>query len=96
MFFEQLRHRCIQEFQALAEKVLTVLTVMPGIDLMAITNQSEQSNKEAPRYRLLGWSDTIRLLQPLRLIEGCPLSLDWQRSAAKNILNLINRHLGIM
>lgn len=77
-----------------------MITVL-DIDFLTIFDPLKGPGHVKNLSRLVDWPDAIRVLWPvvqwpLRLIAASPLSLDWQRSAANEILNSMNEQLGIM
>ncbi|KAJ6184745.1 hypothetical protein N7519_006046 [Penicillium mononematosum] len=101
IIFTQYQNRCVEEFRAVANKVLFVMTMVLDIDSLTIFDQLKGPGRVTNLSRIVDWPDAIRVLWPvvqwpLRLIAACHLSLDWQRSAANEILNSMNEQLGIM
>lgn len=101
IIFTQYQDRCVEEFRAVANKVLSVMIIVLDIDSLTIFDQLKGPGHVTNLSRIVDWPDAIRVLWPvvqwpLRLTATCPLSLDWQRSAANKILNSMNEQLGIM
>ncbi|RFU34116.1 hypothetical protein B7463_g2194, partial [Scytalidium lignicola] len=101
LLFTQVRNRCIEDFRAVANKILFVLAVTLEVDSPTLLEQLKGPKDDKNLSRILGWPDTIRVLWPvvqwsLRLIASSPISLDWQKSAAQKVLEQMNCQLGIM
>ncbi|KAJ6147670.1 hypothetical protein N7497_009652 [Penicillium chrysogenum] len=101
IIFTQYQDRCVEEFRAVANKVLSVMIIVLDIDSLTIFDQLKGPGHVTNLSRIVDWPDAIRVLWPvvqwpLRLTATCPLYLDWQRSAANKILNSMNEQLGIM
>lgn len=97
VLLDQLTQRCIQEFRALTNKILTIIAILLGTTgPMALSGQQKKPVDDRNSFHRVGWPDAIQLLWPLRLIATSPVSLDWQRDSAKNILHTMDTLLGIM
>jgi hypothetical protein len=101
IIFTKFRHRCVEEFRAVANKVLFILAMTLDIDSPTLLDQLKGPKDDKNLSRIVGWPDAIRVLWPvvqwpLRLIAACPISLDWQRDAAHEVLDSMNKQLGIM
>jgi hypothetical protein len=94
--FAQHRRRCIEDFRALSNKVLSMLpmTLDAGSVRLFETMQGPKDQKRIPR--VMGWSDAMRILWPLRLIVSCPMSLYWQKDAANKVLDMMSSQMGVV
>jgi hypothetical protein len=93
--FTSYQVRCVTEYQAIATKVLALLSLfvrvfpVPGVDLVTQMKKDTRASYE------MVWSNILRVIMPLRLIAAATISLDWQRDAAGKILEVINGFLGL-
>lgn len=94
--FTQIQQRNIEEFRAIASKVLMIMAVSFGISSLNPPDQPTSSKDDLTFSCMVGWSDTIRILWPLRMITECSISLKWQKDTANKICNYVNRQLGII
>lgn len=78
---------CLEEFQALSNKVLHLLASFYHFDF-PIFDQT-RPNDQATVYKVGLW-DAIRLLWPLSIISWSTLSSDWQKDSATKILDMLH------
>lgn len=97
VIFDQLIQRSIQEFQTLANRILTVIPFMLGIEgPIDMFNQAKRLRNKDNLYSCIGWPDAGHIIWPLELIATCADSSQWQRDTATKILRSINPGIGII